>query len=279
MVLLDSYLIVGEVQVENVKSQSDQGNRGDKAVKLLKCVMKFHWILLLCLFCAEARECSFKKELMLLAHNDYRRIHTVQELEWNNELATSAQKEAARITKERCDLPLYYSGLAGTNYLSVGKQQFDEGIAVKFWYEAGVTTRNPNVLAFTQLVWKDTKAIGCGVSCCSENMVLVCRYYPLGNIPVLTWVTFSTNIQKHTAKEATNGSTDSKYAASASEKEPPQLDSTSIGNPQTNLNSNNVITHTLYTFNIRVLICEANMVSFMGNCHDRFHSTHVGARA
>ncbi|UKJ90222.2 ribosomal protein S29 [Theileria orientalis] len=145
--------------------------------------MIFHWLLLLCLFCSEARECSFKKELVLLAHNDYRRIHTVQELEWNDELAISAQKEATKITKERCDLPLYYSDLAGTNYLSVGKKQFDEGVAVRFWYEAGVTTRNPNVLAFTQLVWKETKAIGCGVSCCSENMVLVCRYHPFGNIP------------------------------------------------------------------------------------------------
>ncbi|EAN32506.2 Cysteine-rich secretory family protein [Theileria parva strain Muguga] len=136
--------------------------------------------------------CHFQKDLILLAHNDYRRIHSVNSLEWNDELAKSAEKEALKITKEKCDLPLYYSELAGTNYLSVSKRLFNEGIAVQFWYEgikeydfdkSGVLTRNPNVLAFTQLVWKNTKFIGCGVSCCSDNIVLVCRYHPFGNIP------------------------------------------------------------------------------------------------
>lgn len=35
---------------------------------------------------------------------------------------------------------------------------------------------------WTQMVWKDTQAVGCGMASDAEGEVLVCRYLPAGNI-------------------------------------------------------------------------------------------------
>ena len=34
---------------------------------------------------------------------------------------------------------------------------------------------------FTQVVWKSTKHVGCGIASCSGNDLLVCQYSPAGN--------------------------------------------------------------------------------------------------
>eukprot|EP00375_Theileria_parva_P002112 XP_764789.1 hypothetical protein [Theileria parva strain Muguga] len=54
--------------------------------------------------------CHFQKDLILLAHNDYRRIHSVNSLEWNDELAKSAEKEALKVTKYTHINELDYQG-------------------------------------------------------------------------------------------------------------------------------------------------------------------------
>jgi len=51
---------------------------------------------------------------------------------------------------------------------------------------------------FTQLVWKSTTAVGCGVQVCSDSdwTYLICRYYTEGNILYSgdTWKLFKENV-------------------------------------------------------------------------------------
>ncbi|WP_225206806.1 CAP family protein [Novosphingobium huizhouense] len=35
---------------------------------------------------------------------------------------------------------------------------------------------------YTQLIWPDTKQVGCGIAQNRQSEVLVCRYYPAGNV-------------------------------------------------------------------------------------------------
>ncbi|GBE59273.1 SCP-like extracellular family protein, putative [Babesia ovata] len=111
----------------------------------------------------------------------------------SDKLAFSAGKLAAELSRQQnCNLPLYYRSELGTNYLSAGLDGFSEAVAAQFWYEGhtdydfengGPMNRNPNVLSFTQLIWKSSQEVGCGVACCdSRQIVLVCQFNPPGNI-------------------------------------------------------------------------------------------------
>jgi hypothetical protein len=35
---------------------------------------------------------------------------------------------------------------------------------------------------FTQIVWRGTRVVGCGVASCSGKALWVCRYAPAGNV-------------------------------------------------------------------------------------------------
>ncbi len=65
--------------------------------------------------------------------------------------------------------------------------------AIKTWYSEkniynyeNPNEKNPNILHFTQIVWKNMNKLGCGVTECivdnKKNVVVVCNYKPRGNI-------------------------------------------------------------------------------------------------
>ena len=135
------------------------------------------------------------------AHNAARALHDAAPLTWDNELAASSQKWASACVDEHA------SGLGnvGENlYFAASGAKFnleDPALAKKAvtsWYSeeadwnyatsAGKGTGSTG--HFTQVVWKSTTKLGCGVASCpniesmgkwADVLYIVCRYTPAGN--------------------------------------------------------------------------------------------------
>lgn len=124
------------------------------------------------------------KKQILQAHNQYRTLHQVPSLVWDNKLASYAADYAAA-----CQFKHSY-GPYGEN-LAYGYAS--PTAAVKRWYQEkadysyfwpGFSHKTGH---FTQVVWKSTKRVGCAyIACNGKNQIsgnfLVCEYDPPGNI-------------------------------------------------------------------------------------------------
>jgi hypothetical protein len=84
----------------------------------------------------------------------------------------------------------YGENLAGQNRgnspagnLDTLTKMVESWVVEKENWPGGVLTEENADLAghYTQMVWKDTKQVGCGVAAGSVNDYLVCRYSPTGN--------------------------------------------------------------------------------------------------
>lgn len=124
-----------------------------------------------------------EQKTILNLHNGFRDQHCVPALTWSAELAVAAQKWADECwighDKKR--------GHIGENIAWGGDRS--AASSVDAWYKE-VDEYNyakpgfaSSTAHFTQLVWKETKQIGCGVSKCYLGTVRlwVCRYGPTGN--------------------------------------------------------------------------------------------------
>lgn len=49
-----------------------------------------------------------------------------------------------------------------------------------YWGASTVPTEGPNILHFTQMVWKGSYAVGCAVNSCDDMMLTFCNYRPRG---------------------------------------------------------------------------------------------------
>jgi uncharacterized protein YkwD len=128
-----------------------------------------------------------ERETMLNLHNAYRDKHCVPPLTWSTELAASAQRWA-----DNCSL-MFHSPKGGrskrySENLAWGGDRTAQS-AVDAWYDE-VKVYNfarPGFASatghFTQMIWKGTKQIGCGVAKCYLGSVRfwVCHYAPEGN--------------------------------------------------------------------------------------------------
>lgn len=115
-------------------------------------------------------------------HNTHRALHCAQPLTWSAELAASAQQWANKCGKTHGPHGRFGENLAwGANRTASS--------AVYDWYKeidkynyskAGFAH---GIGHFTQMIWKNTKQIGCGVTTCNSKMgrLWVCRYAPAGN--------------------------------------------------------------------------------------------------
>ncbi|EFJ53194.1 hypothetical protein VOLCADRAFT_86230 [Volvox carteri f. nagariensis] len=140
-------------------------------------------------------------------HNLYRARHQAPPLRWNNNLAIAATAYAQQLADNDCALK--HSGVrdAGENLLS--QQSFPKPdntctLAARGWYAEVVNydfdAAQPyydnwprNIGHFSQLVWKGTSTIGCGVGSAETPIrigsktlaagckVVVCRYKAPGN--------------------------------------------------------------------------------------------------
>jgi len=140
---------------------------------------------------------------MLNAHNERRKLHCVPPLEWSNQLAQSAKSYADMCILDKHgvqsgeNMADRWSESNGRAMLpaSTDRQAFENT-----WYceiknydfnnptfKGGFTSNCQNVNGhFTQVVWKDTRQLGCGRATCTINghqgTHWVCRYAPVGNV-------------------------------------------------------------------------------------------------
>lgn len=140
---------------------------------------------------------SYLEERLLIAHNRERAVLGVPTLKWDAELAAGAQEWAdflatsgkfehsPDIGSRRAEGENIWGGTRG----AFGPESMVElWITEKAYFVGGVFPANSrsgriqDVSHYTQLIWKDTTHVGCGVGRGAQEEILVCRYHSPGNI-------------------------------------------------------------------------------------------------
>lgn len=135
-------------------------------------------------------------ERLLDAHNEARDDVGVPRLQWSHRLARDARAWAEELARQgrmvhqpRADrngqgenLWMGYAGYYGAETM-VGafvaeRQHYLNGN----FPHVSRTGQWRDVGHYTQVIWRDTREVGCAVARGRENDFLVCRYWPAGNI-------------------------------------------------------------------------------------------------
>ncbi len=131
---------------------------------------------------------------LIALHTKIRAEVKAEPLTWSNELAAFAQKWADHLAATKCDLAHRPSSgewkqIYGENLFVGSAKFFTVADAVKLWesekknYKGqAIGNGSANSEHYTQLVWKNTKQVGCGKAVCKDNLIVVCNYDPPGNI-------------------------------------------------------------------------------------------------
>jgi uncharacterized protein YkwD len=129
-------------------------------------------------------------QTMLADHNQWRRDAGVPELAWSDSLAQSAQAWADHLA-ESCEMRHSQERDYGENLAWAAGRRLSPDRVVGLWgHEKKHYDLKNNRCAerqicghYTQMVWADTREVGCGRAICGGAEVWVCHYYPEGNIP------------------------------------------------------------------------------------------------
>lgn len=131
-------------------------------------------------------------------HNRWRSRVGVPDLKWSDKLADVAQDWADTLKKEGCGF--YHSGNGyGENLFMSSALMYSDGRrelvnvtpkdAVDSWgnevkdYNYADNSCSGVCGHYTQVVWKDTKEVGCARTVCDDkSQIWVCSYTPAGNI-------------------------------------------------------------------------------------------------
>jgi uncharacterized protein YkwD len=119
-------------------------------------------------------------QTMLDAHNAARARHCAPPMSWSPALAAAAQTWANRCAFNHDRNNPNGENLAWGTELSARE-------AFGLWYDE---IREYNYAApgfgpaghFTQVIWRDSRQLGCGVARCGVDIYWVCRYAPPGNV-------------------------------------------------------------------------------------------------
>lgn len=136
------------------------------------------------------------RTLMVSVHNDLRARLGIPALEWDEGLASEASRYARTLaTRDRMEhsAPIERRG-QGEN-LAMGVLAYhDSAMLIDLWVDeesklkSGVfpdvsrTGNYADVGHFTQMVWRQSRKVGCAERDNGKNTYLVCRYYPSGNV-------------------------------------------------------------------------------------------------
>lgn len=142
-------------------------------------------------------------------HNEHRKEQCAGPLTWSPQIAATAQQWAKACTSNGKGGFAHQSGSGYGENLAWGGTLSGVG-TVDMWYEEKdqynfVKPAYSNAVGhFTQVVWKNSKEIGCGVARCGAQNFWVCRYSPPGNFNVDTPGELAANVgcaQPKAAKE------------------------------------------------------------------------------
>ncbi|MDD3814945.1 MAG: CAP domain-containing protein [Desulfocapsaceae bacterium] len=133
-------------------------------------------------------------EKVVALHNKIRAEVGVGPLRWSEELAAYAQRWADHLAISGCGIEHRprsgkWRQEYGENLFIGTASHYGTADAVMAWAkeksnyrgDAIRASRFPKVGHYTQIVWRDTKQIGCGTGLCRGNLIVVCNYNPPGN--------------------------------------------------------------------------------------------------
>ena len=151
-------------------------------------------VLLLCLITtlkAVTINLETERQEMLTQHNYYRALHQVDDLVRLSGIENIAQNYSQYLVSigTMVHSSNYYQGSKLGENLYWGPKKNGIGkSAVDLWYNevSEYDFNNPGYKSgighFTQVVWKNSKKLGCGIGCGSNNYCyVVCNYNPAGN--------------------------------------------------------------------------------------------------
>lgn len=125
---------------------------------------------------------------IVAAHNAVRSKVGVPPLAWSDELAQVAQSWANRLVASgafehsRNGYGENIFELSGTGFSSNPSQVVSAWATESQNYQYETNSCTGVCGHYTQIVWRDTKAVGCGVAHDGKREIWVCNYAPFGNI-------------------------------------------------------------------------------------------------
>jgi pathogenesis-related protein 1 len=123
---------------------------------------------------------------MTAAHNSYRARVGSPPLTWSESLATRAQKWARSLVERGAFA--HQDGQFGENLFEISGGHATPASVVGAWmseetnYSRETNSCKARCGHYTQVVWHNTKFVGCGVAGDAKREVWVCDYDPPGNI-------------------------------------------------------------------------------------------------
>ncbi len=137
---------------------------------------------------------AFAQEL-LTAHNQYRSAVGASNLSWSPALATTAQQWADQLAATGGSLA-HSNTSAGENLAAAGPPgSLSLSALVDLWGAEGqyfiaglpfpavsITGNWADVGHYTQIIWRNTTEVGCGLAIGGGQDILVCQYNPAGNV-------------------------------------------------------------------------------------------------
>ncbi len=133
-------------------------------------------------------------ERLLVAHNVERDRQGVTRLKWSGRLAAQAQAWASTLARSnRFEHAADSSGAGENLWMGTAGHYSPEDMIEGFVSErrhfrpgrfpdVSSTGNWADIGHYTQLIWPATQEVGCAVSRGSDSDILVCRYYPAGNM-------------------------------------------------------------------------------------------------
>jgi len=124
---------------------------------------------------------------ILTAHNKARAVNKLDELKWDCNLAEMAQEWATRGKFEHRTAPKYGECLfVSSRSTAKATAAVDQWMLEKVSWDAKTATCDVSKVCthYTQVVWKKTKKIGCGINRSAPGkwkVLVVCNYDPAGN--------------------------------------------------------------------------------------------------
>jgi pathogenesis-related protein 1 len=132
---------------------------------------------------------------MIEAHNECRESLNLPPLVWSKKLAKKSLKWAKKLKRDNYCL---YKHSPKENRENIGENiSWNQGYSMQprevaeFWiseqkyfdFDTRICKTDIDSCGhYTQIIWRDTKKVGCAIVQCGDEQVWVCQYEPAGNI-------------------------------------------------------------------------------------------------